>query len=190
MNMRNVIRAKGALALIAASALLVGCQGTSELLGFSKSSPDEFAVVTKAPLVLPPDYALRPPQPGTSRPQEATPSQQVSNELTGAGSRSANVSGTLTPGEMALLQDAGATQVDPGIRARVDAESDELARKDDSFVDSLLFWQEKVPPGTVVNPTQEKRRLRANAAEGKAVTEGETPSIERRKRAIFEGIFE
>ena len=33
-----------------------------------KRSPDEFAVVRRAPLILPPDYGLRPPRPGETGP--------------------------------------------------------------------------------------------------------------------------
>src|SRR3546814_5174685 len=40
-------------------------------------SPDEFRVVSRAPLTLPPDYNLRPPEPGAPRPQVGTPSQQA-----------------------------------------------------------------------------------------------------------------
>jgi len=52
-----------ATALVAAAGL-AGCQSTQKALGMSKVTPDEFRVVTKAPLVVPPDYALRPPAPG------------------------------------------------------------------------------------------------------------------------------
>jgi len=38
---------------------------------------DEFAVVTKAPLIMPPDYNLRPPRPGAARPQEQSERQQA-----------------------------------------------------------------------------------------------------------------
>ena len=36
---------------------------------------------------------------------------------------------------------------------------------------------------------EESRRLRENAALGKDVTAGETPTIERRKKALFEDLF-
>ena len=44
--------------------LLAGCEGIRDQLGFNKKAPDEFTVVKKAPLVLPPDFSLRPPAPG------------------------------------------------------------------------------------------------------------------------------
>ena len=34
--------------------------------GLTKQSPDEFAVVTKAPLIIPPNFNLRPPSPGAA----------------------------------------------------------------------------------------------------------------------------
>ena len=55
-----------AVALIAAAGL-AGCNSTSQALGLSKVTPDEFRIVTKAPLVVPPDYALRPPSPSEAR---------------------------------------------------------------------------------------------------------------------------
>ena len=59
----GVVTVLGAAVLSA----LGGCSGVSESLGFAKQSPDEFAVVRNAPLTLPPDYTLRPPQPGAPR---------------------------------------------------------------------------------------------------------------------------
>lgn len=52
---------------------LGGCTDPKKALGLSKRSPDEFTVVTRAPLALPPEFALRPPQPGVQRPQELGP---------------------------------------------------------------------------------------------------------------------
>ena len=62
---------------------LSGCQSASKALGMSKVVPDEFRVVTKAPLVVPPDYALRPPAPGEPRPQELQPESAARAALLG-----------------------------------------------------------------------------------------------------------
>lgn len=43
---------------------LVACSGTTDIkssLGLTKKSPDEFAVYKRPPLVVPPDFELRPP---------------------------------------------------------------------------------------------------------------------------------
>src|SRR3546814_3783949 len=64
------------LLIVAGLALAVSaCGGFRENLGLTKQSPDEFRVVSRAPLTLPPDYNLRPPEPGAPRPQVGTPSQ-------------------------------------------------------------------------------------------------------------------
>jgi hypothetical protein len=62
-----------------------GCaQGSvQEALGMGKRSPDEFAVVRRAPLIVPPDFELRPPEPGAPRPNIGRTSDQARVALTG-----------------------------------------------------------------------------------------------------------
>jgi hypothetical protein len=64
---------------------LGGCaKGTvQDALGMSKRAPDEFAVVRRAPLIIPPDYDLRPPDPGAPRPNIGTTSDQARVAMTG-----------------------------------------------------------------------------------------------------------
>ena len=50
------------LTVAAASATLAAC-GTGGIAG--RDRPDEFAVARNAPLVIPPDFALEPPAPGS-----------------------------------------------------------------------------------------------------------------------------
>ena len=50
------------LAVAAASLALAAC-GTGGIAG--RDRPDEFAVARNAPLVIPPDFALEPPAPGS-----------------------------------------------------------------------------------------------------------------------------
>ena len=52
---------KTALAMGLCTAALMGCQSLRDAAGLQKKSPDEFAVTTKAPLVIPPDFNLRLP---------------------------------------------------------------------------------------------------------------------------------
>ncbi|MBJ6120320.1 DUF3035 domain-containing protein [Sphingomonas mollis] len=100
--MRNVVF------LAAGLALLSGCASKS----LDRARPDEFAVARQAPLVIPPDYALVPPQPGAARPQDAAGQTQTLDALFGgAAPRSA--------AETATLDQAGADAVDPGIRSSV-----------------------------------------------------------------------
>ena len=94
--------------LIAASLLcataLAGCSGTvADNLGMGKRAPDEFQVVRRAPLVLPPDYNLRPPEPGAAPSSQQDVAAQAQEILTGQ-SRATPSSSRQSSGEVALLE--------------------------------------------------------------------------------------
>ncbi len=183
--------------LIASMVLaLSACEGVQKQLGLTKQSPDEFKVVARAPLSLPPDYTLRPPEPGIPRPQEGTASQQAKNAVFRLQQPEA---GTLEPkiesdkrsrAELSLLKAAGADQADPNIRRIIDAETLRINAESDDFLEALVFWREPEAAGEIVDATEEAKRLRENAALGKPVTDGETPTIERKQKALFEGLFQ
>jgi hypothetical protein len=181
--------AVGVAVLLALS--LAGCSQTRQALGLTKQAPDEFQVVARAPLSLPPDYNLRPPAPGAPRPQEGTASDQAKTAVFGyqAGGALGDAPAGSSQGEAALLQSAGATGIDPNIRLLVDQETSSLIEQDKKFIDDLIFWRDPEPPGEVIDPVAEQQRLQENAALGNPVTEGETPIIERRERGLLEGIF-
>jgi len=64
------------IAIVCAIAVSVaGCDTIRQAAGQDKQSPDEFAVVTKAPLVIPPDYNLRPPTAGAAPTNQLAPTQ-------------------------------------------------------------------------------------------------------------------
>ncbi|MCR5877855.1 DUF3035 domain-containing protein [Phenylobacterium sp. J367] len=136
----SVNRVIVATAFMAAAAGLAGCQSTSKALGMSKVTPDEFRVVTKAPLVVPPDYALRPPALGEPRPQELQPESAARTAL--LGQREAQVR---SDGEKLLAAKAGAEKADPLIRYVVDDEFGDVAHKDKSFADRVMFWKAQEP---------------------------------------------
>ena len=54
-------------------------------LGIDQGGPDEFAVESRAPLTIPPDFDLRPPQPGAPRPQEVTAAERAKKVIDTAG---------------------------------------------------------------------------------------------------------
>ena len=160
--------------LCVAVAALGACDKAEEQLGLSKSAPDEFAVVKRAPLELPPSYTLRPPRPGAPRPQEQETVEQARVAVFGS-EQSAQAAPTGADG--ALLQSAGANVADPNIRNTVDQESSELVDENQPVVDKLLsLGSDDEPAATVVDAKAEAQRLQANKEAGKPVTEGETPS--------------
>ena len=173
---------------------LTACGGFNEQLGLGKQSPDEFRVVSRAPLTVPPDYELRPPEPGAPRPQVGSPTQQAEravfrNNQGLPSSQQATSVANRTAGEQALLSAAGATNADPNIRQIVNRETRQINDESDNFVDNLVFWNSQSPAGTVVDPAAERRRLQENAALGQPATTGPTPQIERRRKAPLEGVF-
>jgi Protein of unknown function (DUF3035) len=142
----SVNRVIVATALIAAAGL-AGCVSTRNALGMDKVTPDEFRVVTKAPLVVPPDFALRPPAPGKPRPQELQPESAARTALLGAREGEAR-----SDGEKMLAARAGADKADPLIRYVVDDEFGDVAHKEKSFADKVMFWRADKAPATTPQP--------------------------------------
>ncbi|UYN94398.1 MAG: DUF3035 domain-containing protein [Enhydrobacter sp.] len=176
---------------------LGGCSAFENLGGAKKISPDEFRIVSHSPLTMPPNAELRPPRPGEPRPQETSPADQAKEALsptlagrvqqrTGAAATGATRVGDAS--EQALIARASAGGVDPNIRAQVNRDSRTIAEGDKSFIDNLIFWQDPPPPGVVLDPGREQQRLREAQATGQPAA-GPTPTIQRRKRGLLEGIF-
>jgi hypothetical protein len=124
---------KTAIILAAGAALATsGCQS----LNGAPTSPDEFRVVKKAPLVVPPDYNLRPPQAGQAQPFEVDPTR--AGVATAFGT---NVGANASAAERALVASAGANAVSPIIREQVDFEEAKIIRKSTSVTDRVMFWR-------------------------------------------------
>ncbi len=133
-------------AVIVALAALTGCEAAKSVAGLKKQAPDEFEVVSRAPLSIPPDFGLRSPAPGAERPQELNPREQAKTILLRNSSRpeqtgmqEAVSSGRFTRGEAAILAKAGAVNVDPSIRQKVNQESTALAGRVGEFHAQAAF---------------------------------------------------
>ncbi|MES2835801.1 MAG: DUF3035 domain-containing protein [Pseudomonadota bacterium] len=131
------IRNAAVLTLVAASTLSLGaCAGMRESIGLTKVTPDEFLTVSTAPLSIPPEYGLRPPAPGQPRAEDLAPEAAARQIL--LGQRQAV---TRTEGEQALVVAAGADRADPLARYVIDREVGDLAHKDPSWADRIMFWR-------------------------------------------------
>lgn len=172
------------LTVLFAAGLTSACESERSVFGEEKKAPDEFAVYSRAPLSLPPDFGLRPPKPGADRPQVVAPRNDARKALL-EGSTASATSGasdeSLSPGMLALLKQAGADQTEPEIRTLVNRETFLLSGGgDESFVDSILFWRkDQNLKGVVLDPGQEERRLRLEKTANDAVVDP-TPTIQRR----------
>lgn len=155
-----------------------------EALGIDKTPPDEFAVVTKAPLVVPPNYDLRPPKEG-AEPLNRTDPRLAARETTfGSSGRPRDIS----RGEAALLGKAGADSASPEIRSKLNRESAALAKKDEKLTSKVLFWQKKPEDGAVIDPKAEAARIEANKAAGKTVTAGKTKMLNCRNKSSTDNV--
>ena len=172
--------------LCLASMVLSAC-GAREMFITGKQAPDEFAVYTRAPLSIPPEYKLRVPEPGLERPQEVNPSQVAQQVLLGSVAK--NSIFTATTGIDMLLRDAGALNVDPSIRETVNRETSVLAEEDQTVMEMIMFWGMQTEYGVAVNPELENKRIQENQALGQPLSTGEVPVIERKRKGLLEDIF-
>ncbi|MEO0754544.1 MAG: DUF3035 domain-containing protein [Pseudomonadota bacterium] len=121
--------------LVLVAAFATGCAGRPDS-GINEGRQDEFLVVTKPPLTVPPEYNLRPPQAGQALPLEVDPTRSATitafGETLGQGASAS---------ERALVAAAGANAVDPLIRSQVDWEEAATIRKSRSLADRVLFWR-------------------------------------------------
>lgn len=156
------------LAALACAALaLAGCDSLRSAAGISKAAPDEFAVVTKAPLIIPPDFNLRPPRPGAPPLNQVLPTQAAQASLfsNDPSAVASTISGNYSEGEKLLLAKSGAVDASPTIRQMIAADNAKLEAADSSFTDRLLFGVSTDKNGNPLNADAEAQRLGAKSAE-------------------------
>jgi hypothetical protein len=155
-------------ALAAAGLSLGGCESIRDAAGLGKQAPDEFAITTKAPLIIPPDYNLRPPHPGAPPTNQTSPSEDAQDALFSAPTTTPP-NGTFSQAEQQLLTNAGATDADDSIRRKIAADNAAAQDTDQSFTDELLFGSNNQNPnGTPVNADAEAQRIDTARTAGQA----------------------
>lgn len=168
-----------ALVFMAAAATVAvgGCGSLRQGLGVDRVTPDEFRVVSIAPLTVPPEYGLAPPTPGEPRPNELAPESAAREILLGQ-----RASIERSSGELALVTAAGAEQADPLARFVVDDEFGDLAHKDESFADRVMFWRRDEPEtqGTTVTANDVTIDAASEAERLAALVGDQTIIIQRR----------
>lgn len=159
-RMRNLWR--GAV-LLAAGLSLMSCDTIRDAAGITKEPPDEFAVVTKAPLIIPPDYNLHPPKPGAAPLNQTSPTQSAQAALYGddTAAVAASINGNYSQAEKLLLAQSGAATADDSIRRTI-ASDNTKAEDTGTLTDSLLFGgSDTAPVDKPLNADAEKARIDA-----------------------------
>ncbi|WP_418152150.1 DUF3035 domain-containing protein [Litorimonas sp. RW-G-Af-16] len=121
------------LALAATLGVSLGaCSSTSKALGLKKSVPNEFNILTKAPLVIPPEYNLRPPRVGESSAEENYSQAAARQALIGDVDDAEP-----SRGEIVLMSKAGVARANQEIRLEIDGQNS-VERKTDALSDLVL----------------------------------------------------
>jgi hypothetical protein len=165
--MERMMKALPLMVLAASALMLSGCDSIRSAAGMGKAAPDEFAVVTKAPLIMPPDYNLRPPRPGAAPLNQTLPTQAAQASLfsNDPAAVASTITGRYSEGEKLLLAHAGAASTNPAIRQQIAADNANLEASDPGFTDRLLFGTTTDKNGHPVNADAEAVRLGNKSAE-------------------------
>ena len=143
------------LLLAAAACALSACGSSQQPVGLGQTQPGETPQVSQAPLSVPPDFNLP-----VSR-------SSAAQTLQGADS-AATTDATQSSGEQALLQTAGASNLDPNIRKTIDQEATLGTPVNQDLSDKLSVWQ-----NSFLQPA----------------TTGAAPTIKRKSKSMMDSIF-
>lgn len=130
-------------------AALTACDSLRDEAGLTKQSPDEFAVTTKAPLIIPPDFNLRPPSPGAAPLNQTDPTSSAEVAMFNTEDPAlvaAQMQGNYSLAEKLLLAHAGVQNADPTIRAQLQSDEKNMQGADPGFTDRILGSPAKTAP--------------------------------------------
>lgn len=168
-----------------------------ETLGLTRKAPDEFRVVSRPPLSVPPDFNLRPPAPGEEGAAAAAPTRdQAAGLVLGDGAATATTPDTaVTPvtatptrpaADATFLNAAGVSAKDDKIRDTLNQEQTEAVQKEEeeTWLDKWLPSKDASKKDPAVDAKGEAERIRTNKDSGKPVTEGETPVVKKKTSVL------
>jgi hypothetical protein len=161
---------------------LAACGNIKQDLGLGRNAPDEFAVVDRPPLSIPPDFGLRPPTPGAPRPQEVDMTQRASEYLFASANDPDAKMVEPSESEKALMVQTGADKAPSDIRQIINREAAQKTVTSKYLLQELLWWKRDAQtPATTVDAKAEAKRLKEAKDKGEAPNLGATPIIEKNK---------
>lgn len=196
---------------LAALCALAACEGdVKKTLGLNKQAPDEFNVVSRPPLSVPPDFYLATPTPGAPPRFDASQEEKARGLVLSGENGSVTASDALEPlpedapetavlpltlsdglpstQESSLLSKLGVTGRDPEIRTQL--YHDNLApapvkEEATAFEEWLGLAEEE----SLVDPAAEVERIRAAKDAGEAIS-GEVETIDNSKKSVLDKLFD
>jgi len=158
-----------AVVAFALGSLISGCSGgdtVQEALGYEQTGPDELAVIKRPPLIVPPDFNLRPPRADDPETTAREVSDAARETLTGTSVASADgASSAETANARAILTQSAEAEGSPAATSegqnvlvsrtdRTELDLDKLAgtraenRVDTELLRRLLAWTPEDQPAT------------------------------------------
>lgn len=187
---------------------LAACSGgeVRNTLGLNAKAPDEFVVYSRPPLSVPPEFDLKPPRPGEESPFVATSEDEARQTLLGTkrapssleeleeSSVSTAVPAVLsadapTQAQSSFLKKLGTDEADSSIREKLSQDLQEKPKKEKkarTLYDKIVGSETAEP---VVDAKAEANRIRTNKDEGKPLTEGDTPTVDQKKKSVIDTLF-
>ncbi len=170
-----VLRMKRLLSMMAIGVLTACTSGeVRDNLGLHRSKPDEFKVVSRPPLSVPPEFSLTPPEEGAGEFQLQSMEEKAASLLL---QETSAVDEAVAKGssESIFLNNIGADKADPDVRRKISKEFGQpVGKKESTFaIDAILNSEDPT-----VDAPKEAERIRDNLENDRPINEGEVPVIE------------
>jgi hypothetical protein len=148
--------------------MLSACSDFRKAIGTEKSSPDEFQVVVRPPLVLPPDFG--------ARPTAAAAKQTAATAATDAQSQASVLLRAREVGASDYSEIFAFDKIIDDIRSKVDEETAGIKFEKRLPIQVLFGGLPNVGP--IIDKMAEDNRIRRNRVQNRSLTFGATPAID------------
>ena len=164
--MNKLFQILGAVTLLS---MLSACSDFRKAIGTEKSSPDEFQVVVRPSLVLPPNFS--------SRPTAATGAQTAATVASDAQAQASVLLGARETGASDYSDIFAFDKIVEDVRSKVDEETAGIKFERRLPIQVLFGGLPDVGP--VIDKMAEDRRMRRNRLENRSLSYGATPAIDK-----------
>ncbi len=193
--------------ILFATAMVSACGDTTvrENLGLVRTPPDEFKVVSRAPLTVPKEFFLYPPDEAAERAEVAKSGNSTARDaifgndnapnddylshyqsktpnVADAAIENVNSSEIPSNAESSLLQKMNVVERGDDIRQILRTENDATTAKEDDFLEQLRTPIKTSEP--IVDADKERTRLKQNKDSNKPINSGEVPTVIEKKTLL------